>query len=297
METLNFDLIGFTKLNKSCFRFDHLRHIAFPSLVDNSVHILLGVDAFWHIAEREILKVPVGSPYGVRNLLGWTITGPFHQKSSDEQCNYHLTNFIDIKQYEDASWNEIVEKFWKIEESGTTSIVIKGLFSSKHTKNLEFMKQSFQHDGTHYWINLLCKNNITMLDNYVVAKAQFESLQRRLQKDKPTMQLYDQSLSTDIDKGYVIPVVFLHPPPQWIWFFSHHPVINPHKPGKVRRVTNAASKFRGISLNSCLETGPDLLNNMFGLLMRFTEKPIAVSGDIDRHKRRRSKCATILVAD
>ena len=70
VETLNFVLIDFAKRNNVCSRFDHLRHIAFPNLVENSVHILLGVDAFWHIAERQILKGPFGSPYGVRNLLG-----------------------------------------------------------------------------------------------------------------------------------------------------------------------------------------------------------------------------------
>ena len=154
--------------------------------------------------------------------------------------------------------------------------------SSKHIKQLEFMKQSIQHDGTRYRINLLWKNNITMPNNYVVAKAQLESLQRRLQKDKLTMQLYDQSLLTDIDKGYVIPVIFPPLPLPRIWYLPHHPAINPQKPGKVRRVTNAASKFGGISLNFCLETGPDLLNNMFGLFKRFREKPIAVSGDIER---------------
>ena len=42
-----------------------------------------------------------------------------------------------------------------------------------------------------------------------------------------------------------------------------------------------AKKFKGIFLNSYLETGPNLLNNMFGLPMRFREKPIAVSGDIE----------------
>ena len=55
---------------------------------------------------------------------------------------------------------------------------------------------------------------------------------------------------------------------------------NINEPGKVRRVANAASKFRGQSLNSNL-TGPDLLNNLLGVLMRFREHPVAVLADID----------------
>ena len=84
VETLNFDLIDAARQNNISSRYDHLRHIAFPNLVDNSVYILLSVHAFWHIAMRENLKGPKGSPYGVRNLLGWTITDPLHQKSLDE---------------------------------------------------------------------------------------------------------------------------------------------------------------------------------------------------------------------
>ena len=36
------------------------------------------------------------------------------------------------------------------------------------------------------------------------------------------------------------------------WYVPHLPVLNPNKPGKVRRVCNAASKFEGVSLNDNL---------------------------------------------
>ena len=163
--------------------------------------------------------------------------------SLNEQCNYHLNIFIDIKHNENASLNEIVETFGKIEEFGTKSLVTKGPFSSKHNKQIDFIKQSIQHDGTHYRINLPWKYDITNQTN----KAQLESLQRQLQKDKLTMQHFDQSSSTDADKGYVIPVTFLHLPPLRIWYLTHHPVINHQKPGKNRRVTNGAKSC----LKSC----------------------------------------------
>ena len=49
------------------------------------------------------------------------------------------------------------------------------------------------------------------------------------------------------------------------WFLPHHPVVNPNKPGKVRRVCD----------------GPDLLNPLIGILMRFREERIALSADIE----------------
>ena len=71
------------------------------------------------------------------------------------------------------------------------------------------------------------------------------------------------------------------PPPDRIWYLPHHPVENPNKPCKVRRVKNAASKFRGQSLNTNLFTGPDLLNSLLGVLMRFRANQIAVLADIE----------------
>ena len=71
------------------------------------------------------------------------------------------------------------------------------------------------------------------------------------------------------------------PQPDRIWYLPHHPVENINKPGKVRRVAKTASKFRGQSLNSNFLTGPDLLNNLLGVLMRFREHPVAVLADIE----------------
>ena len=45
------------------------------------------------------------------------------------------------------------------------------------------------------------------------------------------------------------------------WYLPHHPVVNTNKPEKLRRVLNGASKILGKSLNSCLLTGPDLLQD------------------------------------
>ena len=72
------------------------------------------------------------------------------------------------------------------------------------------------------------------------------------------------------------------PAQELIWYLPHHPVTNPKKPGKVRKVANAASKFRDESLNSNLLTGPDLFNNLVGILLRLREHPVAVLSEIEK---------------
>lgn len=66
------------------------------------------------------------------------------------------------------------------------------------------------------------------------------------------------------------------------WYLPHHAVVNPNKPGKVRVVFDAASKFDGVSLNNKLLTGPGLLNSLVGVLMRFRTGRIGVMADIEQ---------------
>ena len=65
------------------------------------------------------------------------------------------------------------------------------------------------------------------------------------------------------------------------WYLPHHPVLNPNKPGKVRRVCNAASKYKKVCLNDQLLAEPDLLHGLIGTVFRFREGQIALTADIE----------------
>ena len=120
-----------------------------------------------------------------------------------------------------------------------------------------------------------------MENNFYSALNQVKSLNKRLQRKLLLQEKYNKTLLTDLEKNYVKPVEMQDPQPDRIWYLPHNPVEKINKPGKVRRVANAASKLRCQSLNSNLLTGPDLLNNLLGVLMRFREHPVAVLADIE----------------
>lgn len=71
-----------------------------------------------------------------------------------------------------------------------------------------------------------------------------------------------------------------------IWYIPHFGVTNVNKPGKVRLVFDAAAKLSGISLNDQLDTGPDLLQYLPGVLIRFRQFAVACKADIkDKYLR------------
>ncbi|WP_204107517.1 reverse transcriptase domain-containing protein [Streptococcus dysgalactiae] len=57
--------------------------------------------------------------------------------------------------------------------------------------------------------------------------------------------------------------------------------MNPKKPGKVRVVFDGAAKFNGVSLNDRLHQGPNVVQNLVQVLLRFRIGRFALSGDIE----------------
>ena len=187
---------------------------------------------------------------------------------------YHVSR----RSSDDQPLDELLEQFWKIEAEGTQP--------ERESKNrvdkeaLGILNKTISYNGERYEIGLPWKKPLRIENNYFAALSQLKSLQKRLSNDLQLKELYEQTLTTALQKCYIKPVEMQHPEPENIWYLPHHPVVNPNKPGKVRRVANAAAKFRGQSLNSNLITGPDLLNNLVGIVLKFREKPVAILSDI-----------------
>ena len=131
---------------------------------------------------------------------------------------------------------------------------------------------------------LWTEDNIELPNNYFSALVQLKSLEKRLTKDQTLREKYSSTIKEDLHKGYVVSVKDAHKVEsrsEREWYLPHHPVVNPNKPGKVRRVLNGAAKFHGASFNKSLLTGPDLLQNLIYVLLRFRQHPFAVSADIE----------------
>ncbi|XP_063955361.1 uncharacterized protein LOC135154088 [Lytechinus pictus] len=68
-----------------------------------------------------------------------------------------------------------------------------------------------------------------------------------------------------------------------VHYISHHAVVRPEKKSTpLRIVFNSSSSFQGHCLNDYWMKGPDLLKDLFGVLLRFRERPVAILGDISK---------------
>ena len=104
-----------------------------------------------------------------------------------------------------------------------------------------------------------------------------------LSKDTALRDRYTDTITKDITKDHVV-AVKPHDPRSRTdreWYLPHHPVINPNKPGYMRRVLNGAAKFHGTSLNQSPLVSRDLLQNLMLVPLRFRQLKYVVSADKD----------------
>ena len=115
------------------------------------------------------------------------------------------------------------------------------------------------------------KGNQKLLNNYEATLRRLKPLRRRLQKNRELFNKYKQTINNYIKQGYVRKLTEeeREKASNRTWYLPRHPVFNPKKPDKIRVVFDAAARNKGQSLNSSLCTGPDLLNSLIGVLLRF----------------------------
>ncbi|VDI23532.1 Hypothetical predicted protein [Mytilus galloprovincialis] len=68
--------------------------------------------------------------------------------------------------------------------------------------------------------------------------------------------------------------------PKEMWYLPMFGVYHPKKKDRIRVVFDSSAKFRGTSLNDVLMTGPNLVNSLLGVLLRFRKDKIAITADI-----------------
>jgi hypothetical protein len=122
-------------------------------------------------------------------------------------------------------------------------------------------------------------------DNYTHVVRRMESTERRLLSQPDHAESYNSQMKEMEDMTFSRKLTKKEIE-EWkgpVHYISHHAVIRPEKRSTpVRIVFNSSTTYEGHTLNDYWYKGPDLLNNLFGVILRFRENPIAISGDISK---------------
>ena len=149
--------------------------------------------------------------------------------------------------------------------------------SAEDVKALRMMNESLKTVNGHYQVALPFRHNPPCLPNNRLM------VERRLLKDAELLEKYRRTMQGYIEKGHAqrVPEEECGVHVQPLWYLPHHPVTHPLKPEKVRVVFDCAAKYHGTSLNQQLLQGPDLTNQLVGVLIWFRQEPVALVADIE----------------
>ena len=240
-----------------------------------------GQDVFHFIRPLEYFDSDrKNTPVAVRIPLGWVLSGPLPSTSG-----FYSTYFkaVSTNKDVDSELADQLRSWYDMESYGAFKQVDSR--SAADARAEKILDDTTYHDGSRYRVGMLwAEDDSSLPNNYFSALVQLKSLERRLAKDADLKERYSKTIQDDISKGYIVNLdkgTCFKVNEAREWYLPHHPVVHPHKPGKVRRVLNGAAKFQGQSLNNLLLTGPDLLQNLIHILIRFRQHPHAVSADIE----------------
>ncbi|UYV69246.1 hypothetical protein LAZ67_6002970 [Cordylochernes scorpioides] len=157
---------------------------------------------------------------------------------------------------------------------------------SKETKYQEvkekFIDQIQRQKDRRYSVGLPWRKEVTIPDNYHLAKRRLDISTRRVTLQNKLFE-YDQIFRDWLDEG-LIERVDESPPKVKGYYLPHRPVFKiESKTTPIRPVFDASCQGRnGLSSNQCLEKGPNLLERIPEILIRFREDKFGVSADIRR---------------
>jgi hypothetical protein len=256
---------------------EHLQGINVPSVSSDEISILIGANAAEALLYDEVRLGRPHEPLAVRTKFGWTLFGgtPSDNPSLSTTCNILHTSETNDRLH------SMMERFWVQESSVTDRIPAMSRQDKMAEAKLEEHKRVV--NGKYELPMLWADENADLPNNYALAKQRFRSLEKRLKANPDLLRMYNEVITGYLDKGYarVMTPDEVKQTSSRTRYLPHHPVFNPNKPGKMRVVFDLAAKFKGRSTNDELITGPDLLNNLEGVFLRFRSHPVAIAADIE----------------
>ncbi|XP_063532051.1 uncharacterized protein LOC134742795 [Cydia strobilella] len=260
-------------LNKAeLMKYEHLADLGDECYTGTGVpQMLIGGDFSHLITPMEIRQGGEDEPCAMKTPLGWAFFGRMPRIiRTVEQTVMHCRT-------DDEDLNEQVKKHWSIEALGVTQ---KENVSPSDQRAIDIFNATVRKTtrGRYEVGQLWASDEVKLPPSYVMARSRLHNLESRMRRDKDFAADYAAQIRKLLQKGYAERIM---EPPQTdrTWFLPHFSVFNLNK-GKGRAVFDCAAKSQGNSLNDYILAGPDLLQSLLGILLRFREWSFAVVADI-----------------
>lgn len=234
--------------------------------------LLIGQDNWHLIVSRELKTGKNTQPVASLTKLGWVL----HGYTSALIKPVAFVNYV-TPASKPSSIDDLIRDHFSLDSLG---IQPKRPQKDPELQALKILDETTkQLPSGQFETGLLWKpENLTMPESRRQAERRLYSIERKLERNPESKEEYHKQMKNLFEKGYAEPAPEISESKR-VWYLPHFTVIHPQKK-KERLVFDAAARSNGTSLNDALLSGPDLLQSLFGVLVRFREGPVAVISDI-----------------
>ncbi|XP_031631810.1 uncharacterized protein LOC116346047, partial [Contarinia nasturtii] len=237
----------------------------------NPVHILLGADVWAEVLRLGLYKHTSGAIM-LTTALGNIILGKAIIDQNIEEQTDNVAVYS-IQEGENEKLDEILQKFWKIEECVDDILPL----TVEHKLIEQFYKKNYYRDKEgRYAVKIpfrrdsLCK----LGESKNIVLRRFFQLEKRMQANVEFREKYTAKINEFIAKGYMVKAGI---PNGRVNYIPHHAI----NKNKFKPVFDASCKTStGESLNSIQMIGPKLQHDLHDQIMRFRRYKYAAITDI-----------------
>ncbi|CAL8069059.1 unnamed protein product [Orchesella dallaii] len=246
------------------------------------IHVLIGADVAGKLMTGKKMELSCG-PVAVETLLGWTLMGKLPRASGPQRSSMLVTSL----HVNDAD----VSKLWDLDAIGISDPGEKKSreeleeLAMKHFEDTVRRKSDGRYEVNLPWV----EESARLPSNRQVTERRLENTTTKLKKDG-TLQQYDDLLKQWEQLGIIEEV-----PASQVNFGHYIPHRAVYKANSettpIRPVFDASCKLKGkLSLNDCMEKGPNLLERIPAVITRFRINPVGVVADIKKAFQQISVC-------
>ncbi|UYV65695.1 hypothetical protein LAZ67_3005166, partial [Cordylochernes scorpioides] len=238
------------------------------------IELLIGSDIYGSLLSGRVKQLENGLT-AIETHLGWTICGPSPKKDEQSDCS----SLVVISMH---SRNMSVDYLWDLETIGIKD-PRENLTKLEEDKivHQHFLNTVHQLEDGRFCVGLPWLGNQEGIpSNRHIAERRLFNTTRKL-RAKCIFSEYDRVFQEWLAEG-VIEKVSPEDLNRNCHYLPHHPVVKANSnTTKIRPVFDASCKDKGnLSLNDCLASGPNVIEQIPAILLKFREKAIGVIADI-----------------
>ncbi|XP_024883586.1 uncharacterized protein LOC112462186 [Temnothorax curvispinosus] len=221
------------------------------------IALLIGADVVGRLLTGRRRELKCG-PVAMETLLGWTLMG----KTSIQSKREKDTALMIISMFNQEA---NIADLWRLDTLGITDPALKKTKDEHQADVKENFLQTIKLDiDDRYEVLLPWKGHLPLIDNWEAAERRLESTTKKL-KSQGYYNSYQEVFDEWLAEGIIERV-------------SEE---EENSTTKIRPVFYASATGKnGVSLNQCLETGPNLIEQIPNTLLRFRQGKIGVISDI-----------------